>query len=184
MDELKFREWLIEHSPDEKMIWEPEYWKAYVFWYNKILPMYTDEFHRKNKDFDNIIREINCNTEIIGTHISKSIINPVARIIYHGFAIVFRYNYYDYEIAVIGRKPVNIPMKNLFSSKSERFMYQGFPDEYIVSERYEDSKCRFVAKVRDHYDFYTFMYLLQKEIYINTKHDGGRKQCHIEKSDT
>lgn len=31
MDELKFREWLIEHSPDEKMIWEPEYWKAYVF---------------------------------------------------------------------------------------------------------------------------------------------------------
>lgn len=164
MSDLFFREWLIEHAPDKTMIWEPEYWRSYVFWYDKILPMYTDEFCKDNNNLDEIIREINCNTEIIGTHMSKSILNPVMKIYYQGVVIVFRYNYYDYEVAVIGKKQINIPMKNLFASKSERFMYQGFPDEYMVYERYEDNRCRFIAKIRDHYNFYTFMYLLHDEI--------------------
>lgn len=169
MRELDFQKWLTEHNPKDEMLWKESYWKAYVFWRDKILPMFSDEFYKEHYKIDNIYNEINHNTQIVGEHWSKSILNPVVKITYHDVIIVFRYNYYDYEVAVISNKPINIPMNKLFISKGASFFYQGFPDEYKVKERYEDNKCRFIASIDNHYQFYTFMYLLQREIYFNSR---------------
>ena len=51
----------------------------------------------------------------------------------------------------------------------EAHRYWNVNDEYKVKERYEDNKCRFIASIDNHYQFYTFMYLLQREIYFNSK---------------
>lgn len=95
---------------------------------------------------------------------SKSIINPVVKITYKDVEIVFRYNFYDYEVAVLSPKAIELPMEKLFVSKETDFFYQGFPKEYQVKERYEDNNRRFVAKIYDDYRFYTFMFLLQRAI--------------------
>ena len=144
------------------------FWSTYEFWRDYILPMFTDEFYKTRWDYETVNKEIDNNSDVIGTHVSKSVVNPVVKIVYKGTIIVFRYNFYDYEIAVISDKPIKLPMKNLFASKEKNFFYQGFPKEYQVEDRYEDNKCRFVANIWNHYNFYTFMFLLQRQIYLNS----------------
>lgn len=169
MVELNFQKWLMNNRPSEEMIYERAFFDTYVFWREKILEMFTDEFYKKNRNYNRVYKEINKNVEVVGTHMSKSIVHPVLRIVYHGVTIVVRYNFYDYEIAVISDKPIYIPMEKLFYSKTGNFFYQGFPEEYIIKDKYEDNKCKFIAGLDNHYQFYTFMYLLQRQIYFNSK---------------
>lgn len=165
----KFQQWLINHKPKDEMFWKDAFWNTYVFWRDRILPMFTDEFYKKHWDYDKVNEEIDKNSDIVGEHWSKSILNPVMKIVYKGAIIVFCYNFYDYEVAVISDKPIELPMKLLFTSSDTSFFYYGFPDEYMVKERYEDNKCKFIVRVNDHYSFYTFMYLLQRQIYLNER---------------
>lgn len=166
--ETKFQQWLTSHKPDDDLLWKNNFWNTYTFWRDRILPMFTDEFYKKEWNYEVLNKEIDNNSDVVGAHVSKSIVNPVVKIIYRGTIIVFRYNFYDYEVTVISDKPIKLPMKNLFTSKGENFFYQGFPKKYQVKERYEENKCRFIANVRDHYNFYTFMFLLQKQIALNS----------------
>lgn len=167
--DTKFQQWLMDHKPREEMLWKSDFWNTYVFWRDRILPMFTDEFYKKNYDYKKVDKEIDANSDVVGEHWSKSILNPVMRIVYKGVTIVFRYNFYDYEIAVISDKPIKLSMNHLFTSGGTSFFYQGFPDEYKVRECYEDNKCMFIASVNDHYSFYTFMYLLQRQIHLNER---------------
>jgi len=167
--DTKLQQWLINHEPKDEMLWKDAFWNTYVFWRDRILPMFTDEFYKNNWDYDKLIEEINRNSDIVGEHWSKSILNPVMRIVYKGVTIVFCYNFYGYEVAVISDKPIELPMELLFMSGSASFYYYGFPKEYMVKEHYEDNKCKFVARVNDHYSFYTFMYLLQRQICLNER---------------
>lgn len=48
MRELDFQKWLTEHNPKDEMLWKESYWKAYVFWRDKILPMFSDEFYKEH----------------------------------------------------------------------------------------------------------------------------------------
>lgn len=162
--DTKFQQWLLDHQPNDNMCWKDSFWHTYCFWRDRILPMFTDEFYSKGFNWDALVKEIDKNTDIVGEHMSKSIINPVMRIIYKDVEIVFRYNFYDYEVAVISPKPIKLPMEKLFSSKETDFFYQGFPKEYQIKDRYEDNNCKFIAKIGDHYRFFTFMFLLQREI--------------------
>ena len=166
---IKFQKWLEDNEPENIMKYKDAWWETHIFWQDRILPMFTNEFYNKCGNYEKLCEEIDANSDVIGEHWSKSIVNPVMRIVYKGVTIVFRYNFYDYEIAVISDKSIKLPMKNLFVSKSESFYYQGFPDEYMIKERYEDNKCKFVAHINNDYSFYTFMYLLQRQIYLNTK---------------
>lgn len=166
--ESKFQQWLTNHKPDDDLLWKNNFWTTYQFWRDKILPMFADEFYKNDCDYELLNKEIDNNSDVVGTHVSKSILNPVMRIVYRGAIIVFRYNFYDYEVAVISDKSVELPMKNLFTSKGEKFFYQGFPKKYQVKDRYEENRCQFIANVRDHYNFYTFMFLLQRQIYLNS----------------
>lgn len=159
----KLQEWAIVHEPKDEMLWKKSYWDTIIFWRDRIIPnLFWDK--KYSNDFDKFVQEINNNTEIVGEHWSKSIINPVLKISYKDCIIIFRYNFYDYEIAVINNKPINIIQKGLFTSKNESFYYQGIPEEYQLKDRYEDNKKQFMVNVRDHYDFYTFMFLLKNAI--------------------
>lgn len=172
--DMKLHEWLMSHQPEDKMLWKDAFWATYAFWQNDILPMFTDEYYKKNWDLDKLIVEINENSDIVGEHWSKSIIHPVMKIKYKDVTIVFRYNFYNYEIAVISDKPIKIPMAQLFDSKEASFCYEGFPEDYKVEDRYEDNKCCFIASVYNHYRFYAFMYLLERQIHINSKRKKDR----------
>lgn len=167
--QTKFQQWLTDHQPDDDLLWKRSFWNTYTFWRNKILPMFTDEFYKKDWNYEILNKEMDHNSDVVGKHVSKCIASPVVKIAYKGTIIVFRYNFYEYEIAVISNKPINIPMKKLFTSRREAFFYQGFPEKYKIKERYEENKCQFIAKVYDHYNFYTFMFLLQRQIYLNSK---------------
>ena len=169
MKKLDFQKWLTAHNPKDEMLWKESYWETYIFWRDKILPMFSDEFYKKNYKIDNDNIMVSNFYNWIKNTLTPMFSNNLCIIIDFIIIIVFKYNYYDYEIAVISNKPINIFMKNLFISKEASFFYQGFPNEYRIKERYEDNKCRFIASINNHYQFYTFMYLLQREIYFNSR---------------
>lgn len=165
MKKLNLEEWLMKHSPKETMIYKDAFWNAYVYMRDVLL---SRLFNDKNyKTYDEFIDNMNEIHEVVGEHWSKSILHPVIKIVYKGTTIIFRYNFYDYEIAIFSDHPVHIPNMDLFTSKGESFYYQGFPDEYIVDDRYEDNKCKFIARVSSTFDFHAFMYLLKLDIETN-----------------
>lgn len=161
MAKLKLNEWICNHEPSERMLYKEGFLKTYKFWTNHILGLFENTYIR---DFNKRTEYINSFHDIIGTHWSKSIEHPVLKITYKDAEIVFRYNFYDYEVAVISNKPLNITMNGLFKSKNESFFYQGFPEEYKLTERYEDNKKKFMAYIDNDYKFYTFMYLVKQEL--------------------
>ncbi len=170
MSETKFREWLINNKPSDSMIYSNAFWETYNFWEHMILPLFTDAYYADSiATYNKVNDEINKNIDIVGIHRSKSIVHPVIKITYKGVEIIFRYNFYNYEVVVISPNPIKLPKKNLFSSKRASFFYEGFPSEYKIEERYEDNKCKFAAHINDHYRFYTFMFLLERKI---SKWDG------------
>ena len=167
MKELNLQEWLMEHPPKETMIYKNSFWNEYVYMSDILLGrLFNDKDY---KTYDEFIDNMNKIHEVVGEHWSKSILHPVIKIVYKGTTIVFRYNFYDYEIAVISDHPVYIPNMDLFTSKGESFYYQGFPEEYIINDRYEDNKYKFMANVRSTFDFHAFMYLLKLDIETNKK---------------
>ena len=165
----KFQQWLMSHRPDNELLWKDAFWDTYIFWRDNILPMFTDEYYKASVNYEQLNKEVDNNSDIIGEHRSKSIVNPVVRIVYKGVTIVFRYNFYNYEIAVISNKPIKLPQKRLFYSAGTSFFYEGFPEKYKIKEFYEDDKSRFIANIETHYNFYTFMFLLHRQIYLNSK---------------
>lgn len=164
--ENKYLKWLEEHRPDNNMVYKDAWYEVYRrIWWNKILPMFSDAWNKPgrknlgecNEDMNNVI-------DIVGRHRSKSMLHPVLRINYHGTVIVFRYNFYDYNVTVISNKQLNLPMKELFKSREETMYHEGFPEEYVIEDRYEDNKSRFMVCIDDHFKFYTFLFLLKRQI--------------------
>lgn len=160
-----FQNWLIDHDPDDNLLWKKSFWSVYVFIRDTIIPMFeikADELHdiwgdeyfkRKKASIDSFV-------EVIGEHWSKSILNPVIKLTYKGVTFVFRYNFYDYEVAVIGDVPITLPDRLIYS-QDRSFFYQGFPDEYKLKNRYHDGTTTFIAGMNRDYQFYTFMFLMR-----------------------
>ncbi len=161
-----FQNWLLDHDPDDNMIYKKAWWDVYAFIRDTIIPMFDlvnpEEYHKLNGEdyFKRKVESINGYVEVIGEHWSKSIINPVIKLAYKGVTFVFRYNFYDYEIAVIGDIPITLPDR-LFYSQDSYFYYQGFPDEYQLEERYHNGATKFMAGVICKHEFYTFMFLMR-----------------------
>lgn len=169
--DTNFQKWIMSHIPEDKMLYKKGFENYIVLWRDKIITMFYPVWGSDIDEVDAINKQ-NENVEVVGTHWSKSIEHPCVRIRYKGIDIVFRYNFYDYEIAVVGDIELDLPMKGLFASKSIGdpddkyfgFFYQGFPGEYIIKNYYEDNKAIFMASIPDHYRFHTFMYILKNEI--------------------
>lgn len=166
--QTNFQKWLLENVPSSKMLYGTQFSNYMVFWRDRILDKFYHTYDEDYKNEEILLKEHNENVEIIGTHWSKSILHPVVRIKYKGVEIVFRYNFYDYDIAVVGDIPLDLPMDGLFGSLSFKNYFncgcEGFPKEYKLDSYYENNKCKFMAILYDHYQFYTFMFLLKLEI--------------------
>ena len=156
--ETKYQQWLNKNNPPDRMAWRDQFWIYNIFWRGNI----ADLFHARDgyqQDSEHGVCWYDSIISVIGEHYSKSIVNPVLRIIYRGVTMVFRYNFYDYEVAVIGDIPIILP-ERLIPSKS--FFYQGFPKEYQIEERYTHGATKFICGCNSHYEFYTLMFLLQE----------------------
>ena len=159
----KLRNWMTLHIPSDQMVYKQAWCNTYNFWDYYILELFSNVW-KQTHDLDAFDREINGRVDIVGEHRSKSIVHPVLKIAYKDAVIVFRYNFYDYNIAVISSKPLSLPINTLFKSGSVQFMCEGFPDEYILAGRYEENQCEFMAYVNNHYEFYTLMFLIRQEL--------------------
>lgn len=160
-----FQNWLIDHDPDDNLLWKKSFWNVYVFIRDSIIPMFEteygnykdlwgDEYFQKHKS------SIDSFVEVIGTHWSKSILNPVIKLVYKGVTFVFRYNFYNYEVAVIGDAPITLPSRLIYS-EGKSFFYEGFPEEYQLEERYSDGATKFMAGMITDHQFYAFMFLMR-----------------------
>lgn len=160
--ETQYQRWLLAHDPEDTMIWKKSFWNYNIFWRDTIADLfieYENKYEDSTKNLNHNNRRYDSMIEVIGTHWSKSIENPVLRIIYRGVAMVFRYNFYDYEIAVIGDIPIILPERLI---PAESFFYQGFPKEYQLEERYTHGATKFICGCNSHYEFYTLMFLLRE----------------------
>ena len=163
----KFQHWLMTHQPSDNMVYKKAWWDYLIFIRDKII---SDMFYwpmvcNMKIDFQEQLRLMSNQYDIVGTHFSKSIEHPVILMRYKGAEIVFRYNFYDYEITVISDRDIRLP-DNLFNKKNKTFYYQGFPEKYQIKTSYAESKKRFSVELSPQcqYKFYTFMFLLKAQL--------------------
>lgn len=166
--ELNLQKWLMENKPDDNMVYKPEFCTRYTFIMNTIIPLFSNYIHTNNNIYDSnyyndYANYLNSIHSIVGTHISKSIDHPVIKIVYKGVDIVFRYNFYNFEITVKGNTHINMNLINRIQNQSGLFFYEGFPKEYRLDPDIITDKC-FSFSVDNSYDFYTFMFLLKNAI--------------------
>ncbi|MDR1549050.1 MAG: hypothetical protein LBT06_10745 [Hungatella sp.] len=170
--DIKLIKWKEETPQDNRNLWIMEFYEYINFWCADILPLFdavTGPIPDTNMDgldsyYDQRATNINKIHDIVGQHFSKSIKHPVVKITYKGFTIVFRYNFFGYEVYIDGEKWLTLPQKDIFVSKNARFFYEGFPDEYKTELRYEHGRRKFMVAVADHNRFFAFMVILRNEI--------------------
>ena len=168
----KLQHWLMTHQPSDNMVYKKAWWDYLIFIRDKIIsdmfywPMVCD----MKIDFQEQLRLMSNQYDIVGTHFSKSIEHPVIMMGYKDTTIVFRYNFYDYEITVMSEHDIELP-ENLFEEGAKTFYYQGFPDQFKIGVPYSQSKRNFTVRINHpcSYNFYTFMFLLKNDIDKNVK---------------
>lgn len=168
MEHSKLQNWALANVPSDNMIYKNTWWEHIVFIRDKILPMmfYDDackNLGKKSNDWEKIEKYMSEHYSIVGTHTSKSVKLPVLLLNYKGATIVFRYNFYDYEVTVIYDKDISLP-KALFNSYRQEFFYQGFPEKYKIHKNYKDSHKEFSVCIGNSYEFYTLMFLLRDNL--------------------
>ncbi len=163
----KLQHWIMTHQPSDDMLYRESWWSYLIFLRDRII---NDMFYWPTVcDLDIPLEEkekqISTNYDIVGTHWSKSIEHPVILMKYKGATIVFRYNFYDFEITVISENNIEMP-DNLFNKDNKVFHYQGFPEEYQIKTSYAESKKCFSVTINNPciFNFYTFMFLLKNEL--------------------
>ncbi|HEY5588844.1 MAG TPA: hypothetical protein VIK86_07815 [Candidatus Paceibacterota bacterium] len=159
--ELNLQNWAMANIPKKEMYYEKAFWDNIIFWRDTILPLF---YNNQEEDYEKYYDFVNEHHSVIGEHTSKSITNPVIFMNYKGCKMVFRENFYGYEMAIINDKDLILIQDGLFLSRDDSFYYQGFPDYYKIKSRYEDNKKYFILSITNDYKFYTFMFLLKNEI--------------------
>lgn len=162
----KLQAWALENEPSDNMIYKNGYWNNIVFIRDTILGLlYNEEASKKfPTSWASILEYANKQYDIIGKHMSKSIYLPVLKLTYKGIEIVFRYNFYNYEVTVISDKDIELPAGLFESNDDSTFYYEGFPVEYMLNTPYTESKQKFTVRIWDSYKFYTFIFLLKAEV--------------------
>ena len=161
--ETKFQKWLLEHDPSGKYIYKNAWWDQYIFWRDKIIPIFfAKKFGHEN--WNEIYSYVDSFTEVIGEHYSKSLKHPVLKISYNNVTFVFRYNFYDYDLVVVGDIPFWLPDKFLNHDKIA-FYQEGIPKEYSIKIPFSrENNKTFALTICDRYDFYTVLLLLKEQI--------------------
>ncbi len=140
----KLQKWATENEPGDNMIWKPSYWDQIIFVRDQLR-------HCLDKGFK---------VDVISTHTSKSIVLPVYEIKYKGHRFIIRYNFFNWIISAIMKKPLTIDFGNLFDKDSKSGWAEGFQDSWLF-ESYSKNKKKFTIEMQDRYEVYTFFWLIR-----------------------
>jgi hypothetical protein len=135
------------------MLWKQGYWDQITFVRDKINQLFYTTYEKfKNNP-----------VIVINTHMSKSIVLPVYEINleHYGLKMIIRNNFYNWKISVISNKHIETDFMNLFQEDEiiNPIYCEGFKEEQVFGS-YKDNNRQFTIEIRDEYQLYTFMYLL------------------------
>ena len=158
--------WAVENEPSDEMIYKKGYWDQIIFLRGEIIPMFYNTSKYKYDQLDEYYKELTNYCEISGVHRSKSIILPVLTIEYKGCLITMRNNFYNWNISVIRRnkKSINLPDGMFPKDDISSCYFEGFPEQYIINNTYNQNNNTFSCCIGDNYMFFTFMWLLRQEL--------------------
>jgi hypothetical protein len=104
--------------------------------------------------------------EVIGTHVSKSILCPVVKTYYKDVEIIWQYNFYGWQIMI--NSPVELKLFNLklYSATGNYLYYQGIPEEYQYKQYSKSDRQKFAINITgdDLLDVWAFALELRKAI--------------------
>lgn len=116
VDESKLQNWISANIPDDEMLWHESWGKRVCLMRDRIIQIFNDGY------------------DIVGEHMSKSILNPVIKTLYKGVEIIWQYNFYDWQIMIKSSVSLNLTDLDLFNATGDYFYYQGIPDEYCFKK--------------------------------------------------
>lgn len=155
---------------NDKSVKAKEFYKEYLKWLDDN-PI-DDVYHYKNAFNDmyrtNLVLMFkpfvyieDSKLEVIGEHYSKSIKHPAIKLSFYDVEIYFRYNFYDWEILINSKKPIEfknyLKIKNTLRKQS--FYYQGLEEAITIvpTDIYENNRCAFKAKCNHYLEFNQFL---------------------------
>lgn len=160
--------WIRVNEPDEKLIYKKGQGRQVCFIRDDI--MRNMFFNLENKDLNGKYdhdRYESFQPRVISTHHSKSVLLPVMEIELKsvGIKMVFRDNFYCWNISIESENPIEFEHKGLINDDSYHYCFcEGFPKDRIHGKYLEDHK-KFTMYIRNDYDLYTFMFLLRDYLY-------------------
>lgn len=132
VDDSKLQKWIDEHKVKDTMLWKDAWAKRVCLMRDRIIQAFNDGY------------------EVIGEHLSKSIINPVIKTSYKGVEIVWQYNFYDWQIMVKSPFPIKLDYLSWYNATGDYFYYQGIPEEYQFKKyNYKTNNKEFAIDVDD-----------------------------------
>lgn len=181
MQEQKIQVWALQHQPGDTMLWKQSFWNNIIFMRDTLFPMMFNCKNDDKNDYDAMISRINSGVEIVGTHKSKSIELPVVKITYRNIVIVFRYNFYNWEMTVISDIPIKLNWDLI--SKNRSMFFEGFPAEYMLDTRYKQSHTKFSATILNgEYGVFTVMHAIKEQADRNFVNKQRNKKSNRNKN--
>ncbi len=150
------QDWFMENKPADDLLWKDGLAKQVMFIRDTIPGILSRSFEE--------FKEIQLGTEVISTHMSKSVTLPVYRLEWNKYIFIMRYNFYDWKVSVqapIGKSLVANFM-GLFEEDAEiHSVYcEGFSDDKVFVP-YSVSKKDFTCSIVDNYKLYTFFWIVK-----------------------
>jgi hypothetical protein len=162
-DTESFQAWANEHEPDDDMIHKPGYWSQIVFIRDRL---FQYPFYKLAECAETLT------LEVIGTHTSKSIKLPVAKITFQKrgcdavrLELIVSYNYHMWSVTVRSSEPVsNIVKKLKLFDTSESCCYLYGFDSTDHLGCYDNNQREFSCTINDNYEMWAFMRTLMLPI--------------------
>ncbi len=146
----KFQEWISNNIPAEHFNYKKNWSRNNCFIRDRLIETL---FNSKE-------------AEVIGTHVSKSLLCPVVKTYYKDVEIIWQYNFHDWQIMI--NSPRDLDLKNLawYKADGDYFYYQGIPVEYNYESYSKNNKKQFAIDIYwdEPLDVWAFALELKKAI--------------------
>lgn len=145
---IPLQEWINANEPKDDLLWKNDYWSQVMFVRDRIATLVSETY----AEYESAIT-------VVSEHTSKSIKCPVYRIERGGDIITMRYNFYDWNVSIESKLPLN-DWVNDFDKPAGSCQCEGMADYCFGS--FKDNNLQFTIPIGDHYRLYTFFYLWRK----------------------
>ncbi|WCF11591.1 hypothetical protein NDS46_30055 (plasmid) [Paenibacillus thiaminolyticus] len=167
---IDLQNWSIKNEPSKEMFFHIYYWNQILFVRDRLTAVFGSIVDGRGL------------INVVGTHVSKSIVLPVYQIEVKelGLLLTMRGNFYDWKVSVLSKTPIVCDFMNLIdgSKKWSSHYCEGFKNEQIFGS-YNENKREFTVEISDDFSLYTFIWLLVrhlKSIQVETKERSYRRE--------